>query len=52
METSAKTAMNVKELFEVIAQKLPKENKVQGGDPANVFSPSNQQQQKKKSGCC
>jgi small GTP-binding protein len=51
METSAKTAMNVKELFEIIAQKLPKENKVQGGDPASVFNPSTQQQ-KKKSGCC
>ena len=51
METSAKTAMNVKELFETIAKKLPKENKVQGGDPASVFNPSTQQQ-KKKSGCC
>ena len=51
METSAKTAMNVKELFEIIARKLPKENKVQGGDPASVFNPSTQQS-KKKSGCC
>ena len=37
METSAKTAMNVKELFELIAVKLPKENKVPGADPSSVY---------------
>ena len=51
METSAKTAMNVKELFELIAVKLPKENKVSGADPSSVFNPTMKQAPVKK-GCC
>ena len=51
METSAKTAMNVKELFELIAVKLPKENKVAGADPSSVFNPTIKRAPAKK-GCC
>ena len=51
METSAKTAMNVKELFELIAVKLPKENKVPGADPSSVFNPTAKRAPAKK-GCC
>lgn len=51
METSAKTSMNVKELFELIAIKLPKENKMPGSDPSSVFNPAARQAPPKK-GCC
>ena len=51
METSAKTAMNVKELFELIAVKLPKESKTPGADPSSVFNPTIKRAPAKK-GCC
>lgn len=47
LETSAKTAQNVKELFVAIAQKLPKETKVADREAFPIVPP-----QKKKSGCC
>jgi len=57
METSAKTAMNVNELFLAIAKKLPKASDTSGG--AGSTSPSGrkgiditEQNEGQKSGCC
>lgn len=57
METSAKTAVNVNELFLAIAQKLPKQSS-SGGGPKQPSSSSNKvdlaqpAQAQQKGGCC
>jgi Ras-related protein Rab-5C len=54
METSAKTAANVNELFVAIAKKLPKQQpqRAQSTRIAVVDSNSSQQQTQKSGGCC
>lgn len=52
METSAKTALNVQELFVAIAHKLPKDaGPVKAGPPSGIIVQATPQQKKKK-GCC
>jgi Ras-related protein Rab-5C len=53
METSAKTALNVNELFVAIANKLPKDaGPAKGAAQTGIISIQNPQQNKKKKGCC
>ena len=52
METSAKTSMNVKELFVAIAQKLPKEANAPGPHQTTTFDPASAGPRRKKGGCC
>lgn len=50
MEASAKTAVNVNEVFTAIATKLPKGNEPQGPKSINLEPPS--QDSRPKKGCC
>eukprot|EP00762_Andalucia_godoyi_P006181 ANDGO_01709.mRNA.1 Ras-related protein Rab-5A len=53
LETSAKTALNVSELFIAIANKLPKEGGPgKGPSQTGIISIQNPQQKPKKKGCC
>merc|ERR1711991_513282 len=54
METSAKTAVNVNELFLAIAQKLPKTSAgpASGGKQPSKVDLAQQPQAQQKSGCC
>jgi GTPase SAR1 family protein len=53
METSAKTAMNVNEIFLAIAKKLPKSDPAQQGRPNRTTGGVDlQQEQNKSSGSC
>ena len=52
METSAKTSMNVKELFVAIAEKLPKDSNTPGPHQTTSFDPASAERRPKKSGCC
>jgi len=57
METSAKTAMNVNELFLAIAKKLPKNQEVQGGSSGTTSRPGVQltnkdSEQRQSKLCC
>ena len=52
MGTSAKTSMNVQELFTAIAKRLPKEPKAGVDNAGSVFDPSKTANKKPKSGCC
>ncbi|XP_065833864.1 ras-related protein Rab-5C-like [Oscarella lobularis] len=51
METSAKTAMNVNEIFLAIAKKLPKSDPSQAGRPTRGVD-LQQQEQRSSGGCC
>ena len=50
METSAKTAVNVVEVFTAIATRLPRNDG--GNDKQDIIKPSKPDSPKKKSGCC
>ena len=50
VETSAKTAEGIKELFMTIAEKLPKNAKPSLAESKQAFNPSAAKE--KKSGCC
>ena len=53
METSAKTATNVNELFVAIARKLPKNTPQQRpGQPGGIVLAQNQGAPEAKKGCC
>eukprot|EP00882_Tetradesmus_deserticola_P000741 GHRQ01000809.1.p1 GENE.GHRQ01000809.1~~GHRQ01000809.1.p1 ORF type:complete len:198 (+),score=67.11 GHRQ01000809.1:137-730(+) len=52
METSAKTAANVNELFSEIARKLPKAEAPRQQQPGIVLDTAQQPQAAKKSSCC
>ena len=52
MGTSAKTSMNVRELFTAIAKRLPKEPKDAADTAGSVFDPSKTANKKPKQGCC
>jgi len=52
METSAKTAANVNELFVAIAKKLPKAPPKPSPATLSVQPVTNEKNKQKKSGCC
>lgn len=52
METSAKTAANVNELFVAIAKRLPKSQQPRTTTTKIVADPSKQPAKKKEEGCC
>eukprot|EP00027_Filamoeba_sp_ATCC50430_P009730 CAMPEP_0168559108 /NCGR_PEP_ID=MMETSP0413-20121227/10339_1 /TAXON_ID=136452 /ORGANISM="Filamoeba nolandi, Strain NC-AS-23-1" /LENGTH=125 /DNA_ID=CAMNT_0008590297 /DNA_START=466 /DNA_END=843 /DNA_ORIENTATION=+ len=52
METSAKTAANVNELFVAIAKRLPKSQQPRTTSTKIVADPSKQPPKKKEEGCC
>lgn len=56
METSAKTAVNVVEVFSAIATRLPRNesdsNNAGQRNSSGVVKPSDKDQTKEKSGCC
>eukprot|EP01084_Bolivina_argentea_P272811 464575_1 len=52
IETSAKTNVNVRELFLAIARKLPKENNTDAQDNGFILDEDSYQENPKSKGCC